>query len=244
MPAKRLLDPGELALRVRDAHDAGGAQALQAVVGVVGDVEVGAGRGLEALHAAPRHVLDRQEGAVVEQDEVEIAVHDDCAVERVDDAREHRVARGDGGVDVEHAVGAFFPFAYGRVDGFLDFGAVEVYHLARGKIAKRAGEAEHVPQQRTRGCDLVDIEARVGQEDGVDDVVPDGAAFVGRGAGWLGQLARRREGQVGVDVVGVAAFVGARVDIGHEGLVEVEEAFPAVDEGDGGNYIAVRSRST
>lgn len=54
---------------------------------MVGDEEVGSGwwSGLEALEAIPGHVLDSDEGAVREKEEIKEAVADDCVVCAFDD---------------------------------------------------------------------------------------------------------------------------------------------------------------
>lgn len=86
MPTQPLLDPRELPLGMHDAHDAASTQALGAEIRMVRDVKLLAGLSLEALGAAPRHVLDGEQRAVDEQDVVEVGVHDDSPVQGVDDA--------------------------------------------------------------------------------------------------------------------------------------------------------------
>lgn len=88
MTAERLLNPSKLPLGVCDAHDATPSQALVAVVLVVRDVECIRRSLLEALQATKGHVLNGEQRAVVKQNEVEIAVHDDSAVECVNGTRQ------------------------------------------------------------------------------------------------------------------------------------------------------------
>ena len=83
---------------------------------------------------------------------------------------------------------------------------------------------------------MVDVEAGVCVEDGFEDVGPEAAAWVGGCVVGLREGSEGWVGEVGVKVGCVAAFVGALVDVGGEGLVEVEEAGPFVYEGYGGDW--------
>lgn len=126
MPGQADLDPGETALGAGGAEDAGAGEGAQAEIVVVGHEEIIGGGCLEALFAAPSHVLDHEQGAVGDEDVVELAVRDDGAVESLDHTGEHRQPAGRGRVVVQHAVGAFGPRLDGRVNGFLHVAAVEV----------------------------------------------------------------------------------------------------------------------
>lgn len=235
MATKRLANPSQLALGMCSSHNALCAQTRKTHILMVGDEEFVLGLVLEALLAAPGHVLDGQEGAVVEEDEVEFAMHDDGAVEIVDDAGDDFVGGLWGGVGVEDAVGAFGPGLDRGVDGFLHGGAVEVDLFACGQVVEGAGEAEHVPEERAGGGDLVDIEARICVEDGVVNVVPESAfTCVVRG---LRELAWGWEGEVLLQVLGIATLASASANVLGEGLVEVEEARPALDEFDCGDVF-------
>ena len=138
-------------------------------------VKVARRRLLEALLAAPGHVLDTKEGSVSNEDHVEGTVNDDSALRAVNNTRENREAGRWRGVDVEHVAAAFLPDLNGGVDCFLDLGAVEVDGSAGGEVRERARVAEDVPQQRTGGGYLVDVEAWVEVRDGVEDFVEDPA---------------------------------------------------------------------
>ena len=105
---------------------------------VVGHVEIlcTARLGLEALLAVPGHVLNRDERAVGEEEEVEQAVAHEHVVGAVDHGGEGAEPRGDGLVAVREEIGA--TAADGVVGGrgvyhFLDVGAVEVVIRAAGE---------------------------------------------------------------------------------------------------------------
>ena len=235
MPTQRLLHIRKLALGNRLAHQALCAQTRLAQIVMVRDVEIVSRRLLEPLQAAPRHVLDCHQRAVVQQHVIEFAVRNDCAVKRVDDAGDDFPGRLRRGVGVEDAVGALGPGLDRRVNGGLDVAAVEVDFSAWRQVVEGAGEAEGVPEERAGGCDCVDVEAGVCVENGVKDVLPEGTAFCFGVVGWGGEFAGGGESEVFLHVFGVAAGVGASVDVVHEALVEVEETSPLVDVGDRGD---------
>ncbi len=142
------------ALGAPDADVARGGECAAVVFGVVGDEEfVLAREGLEALLAAPGHVLEGEDGAVGGEEEVEVADADEGVVDGVDDVGEHAVLRGaEGGVGEVGVVaraaedvgaGALHPVcADGGVDGFLHVGAVEVDDFAGGVVVARVHDAE------------------------------------------------------------------------------------------------------
>jgi hypothetical protein len=224
------LDEGEAALGVRGAHDAAGGPGVHLAGRVVRHEELAGGFILEALLAVPRHVLDRQQRAVGQQDVVEVAVGQDGALAALDHARQDLPARRIRRVRAQDAAGALVPLAHRRVDGLLHRRPVEVDLRALGQVAEAAGEAQHIPEQWAGGRDLVDIEAWIRQEDGVEDVAPQVTAGLGGGGG--GQLARRRERHVLLEVVLVAAAVPTLGDVGGEGRVQVEQTGPVLDEGE------------
>lgn len=116
----------------------------------------------------------------------------------------------------------------------MDVGAVEVDSGAGGDVVEGAGEAEDVPEEGAGGGDLVDIEARVYEGDGGEDVVEEVAAGGGGvGWGWKGPLGWIDE--VGGEEGGVAAGDGAGVDGVYKSIIEGEEVGICVDEGDGGD---------
>ena len=67
----------------------------------------------------------------------------------------------------------------------MDVAAVEIDGGAGGEVVEGAGEAEDVPEEGAGCGDLVDVEARVYEGDGVEDVVEEVAAG-GGGVGWGG----------------------------------------------------------
>lgn len=98
----------------------------------------------------------------------------------------------------------------------------------------------------------INVEAGVYERGGVVDVGPKVAAGRG-GVGRVGEGAGGGKDEVFVEEIGVAAGVGATVDVGCEGGVEGEEAGPVVDEcysGDchesvfGWRYISKTSKLT
>jgi hypothetical protein len=230
IPRQRLADPSQLALGVGSSHNTLCAQASQANIIMVRHKERILGRGLETLHAAPSHVLDSHESAIVQQDEVEFTVTNDGAVERIDELGDDFPRRLSRSISVKDTAAALGPFLYRGVDSLLHVGAVEVNLLAFGKVVEGAGEAKNVPKKRTSGGDLVHVKARIAEEDVVVNLVVHVAALDLGVVGRLGKLADRREGEVLVHVVGVTAAVGGLVDVLSEGLVEVEEAGPLIDE--------------
>ena len=229
---------GEAALRMPGAHDARRGDGAEVQLAVVRDEEVVRGRGLEAERAVPGHVLDHEEGAVGNEDVVEQAVADEDVVRALDDAREDGHPGGRGGVGGEDAVGAFLPFLLRRVDGGLHVAAVEVDVGAGRHVVEGAREAEHVPEQRAGGGDLVDVEARVDLECGVEDGVPHVAGALVA----AGKLALRwlrtgwGVGEILGEVVGVAAGIGEAVHLGEIRRVEVDERAPVIDKRYGRNY--------
>ncbi len=80
----------------------------------------------------------------------------------------------------------------------------------------------------------INVEAGVDARGGVVDVGPEVAAG-GGGVGRSGEGAGGWEDEIFVEEVGVAAGVGAAVDVGCEGGIEGEEAGPVVDECYSGN---------
>lgn len=111
------------------------------------------------------------------------------------------------------------------IDGLLHVGAVEVDGCAGGLVVAGVYDTELGPEMRACVKNVVDVEARVYFERGVEDVGEDVAAGGGgvRG-GWEG--AGGWECQVFVKVGGVIAGVGAGVDVLGEGSVEVEDVGP------------------
>jgi hypothetical protein len=172
-------DEGQAALGVGDALEAGaGGVELRGEEGVgrgrvledvgetlvVGDVEVvsEARLGLEALRAVPCHVLDRDQGAVGEEEEVQQAVADDGVVGSLDDGRQWAESGWERGVVVWEEVWTTSTneVVCGRdVDLGLDVAPVEVIMraAAEGRESHLVREVGAVIRQ------VVDVKARVDQ---------------------------------------------------------------------------------
>ena len=135
---------------------------------------------MEAKLAVPGHVLDGHEGAVCDDDHVEVPVSDEHAVRGFDDLREDMldwisrevafafgsavvVAVHFGAADEDGIDGAFGPVdVRGRVDGGFYICAVEVSGgAACGLVDELGREGEDVPKQRALLVDFVDVEAGV-----------------------------------------------------------------------------------
>ena len=171
---------------------------------------------LEAKLAVPCHVLDGHEGAVCDDDHVEVSVGDEHAVRGFDDLGENMldwirrkvafafgpavvVAVLFGAADEDGIDGAFGPVdGRGRVDGGFDICAVEVCGGgACGSIDELGGEGENVPKQRALLVDFVDVEAGVVGQCGLINQIEDvtvGFAGVVEEYGWL--VSGGREGEV------------------------------------------------
>jgi hypothetical protein len=170
-------DEGQAALGVGAALEAGACGVeLWGVVGVgakrqvldsaqalvIGHEEVvdGAGRGLEALCAIPRHVLDGEQRAVSEEEEVQHAVPDDGIVGPLDDGREGAESGWDGLVSVGEEVTAACAHevvGWGNVELGLDVAPVEI--VMRTSAKRR--ETHLVPEVRAVVRQVVDVKARV-----------------------------------------------------------------------------------
>ena len=188
---------------------------------MVRHVEVIGGFGLEALRAVPGHVLDHEQSAIGNEDVIQDAVGDDCAVEALDDMGQHRQTAGRRSVAIiadEHALATFLPLYDGCVDSFLHVGTVEVDLCAGGEVVEGAGKAENVPEQGAGSGYLVDVEARVDEGDGVVNIAPQ-VAFMGFGvkSRRVGKRTRWWIDKVVGEEVGVATGVGLGVDVGGEG---------------------------
>ena len=108
--------------------------------------------------------------------------------------------------------------------------AVEVDGRSCWGVIERAGKAEDVPEKRARGSDLVDIEARIDEQFGVEDCIPQVALAGGIiGHRRIGKRPRRRVDQVLIKEGGVAAGVGLLVKKSHERCIEGEKRRPVID---------------
>lgn len=106
----------------------------------------------------------------------------------------------------------------------LDVWSVKVYCRPGCLIVQCCGEGQHVPQQRAHLIDLVEVEAWVDVEDFIIHHVEQVAIGLGGGVEELGRLHMRRwERQILLDEVGISAGLVLLLELGHEGLVEVEQ---------------------
>lgn len=137
-------DVRQAPLLVRDAHHARPGPGVDADVVVVGDEKGAGGPLLEPELPTPRHVLDREQRAVGDQDHVEGAVADDDVLRPVDDPRDHRQSRAlgrVGAVDEHVAVRAGQPARAGRgVESLLHVCAVKVEGCSVRLVNKRCGD--------------------------------------------------------------------------------------------------------
>ena len=258
MPTQKRLRPHQPPLQMLDAH-----RALRPIDPRIlirrkhrlvlqvwlGDDNGRGGLGLEAQFAVPGHVLDGEEGAVCDDDHVEVAVRDEDAVRGLDDLRED-VLDGVGG-EVAFALGAgvaaredgvdgaFGPVdVRGRVDGGFDVCAVEVCGGAFGGVDELGGEGEDVPEEGALLVYFVDIEAGVVGQGGVVDQVQDIAvAFSGEIEVFRWLVSWRREREVFFSEIGVSAGFIETVDLSEERLIELEEGLVLHNEGHRCNFF-------
>lgn len=190
---------------------------------------------LEAKLTIPGHVLNGHEGAVCDDDHVEVPIRNEHAIRGFDDLgedvldwirREVAFAFGAAVVvaayfntaDEDGVVGAFAPGdVRGRMDGGFDVGAVEVGGSAVGSVDELGGEGEDVPEKRALLVHFVDVEAGVVCQGGQVDLVEDiavGFASVVEEDGCL--VTGRWEGEVLFSEIGVSAGFVETFKLGEE----------------------------
>ena len=126
------------------------------------------------------------------------------------------------------------------VQGGFDVGAVGVGAGPRGEVVELGAVREHVPQQGALVADGVDVEARVRREGRVVDHLPEAAARVGWGGGVEedgGLGVRGWVGEVGGQVVCVAARLVQGLEVREEGGVEVHHVVVGAGEGHRGDFL-------
>ena len=188
---------------------------------------------LEPLVPVPRHVLDSNKSTIGEEQEIKETVSDDGIISALDNARQRPKTAGNRAITA--ARGEELVFAADQVvcgwgvDGFLDVGPVEVVIGA----GTEGGETELVPEVGAEVCKMIEVEAGVDVVGCGDDVAPNIAAWNGGiGGVWQFSLGGKLEGVL--HEVGVAAFVGAFVDVRHKGGVEIEDILEIVEGHDRG----------
>ena len=155
-------------------------QSAHAVIDVVRYEELRARGALKALLAVPRHVLDHQQRAIHDQDIIQHAVPDDCAVRALNHAWQHaqpagrRIIRS---IYKNIFVAALDPVGGWRVDSFLHVRAVEVDESTSGLVGDGTREAKDVPEEGAGGGDLVDVEAGIDLDGSVINLVPKVAVW-------------------------------------------------------------------
>jgi hypothetical protein len=173
---------------------------------VVRHVEVlGLGwRGLESLETVPGHVLDGDEGAVGEEEEVEETVANDGVVGTFDNGWERSESGWEGLVTLGEEV---FTTAANEVVGrrsvnhFLDIRSVEV--VVWSTCERR--ESELIPQVRAEICQVVDVETWVDIVDCVIDVIEKITTGLSRGWGSRNWAWWREAGGVRLEEISVTA---------------------------------------
>lgn len=153
-------------------------------------------------------------------------MNDNGAVEGVYETRDDVPGGLRRSVFIENTVAAFGPFADGRIDGFLYGGTVKLNRVHVGRmIIEASREVKDVPEQRAGRSDSIEVEAGVGQENGLQDIVPERATLDGGIGRRHGKRTNRREVEVLLHVRSVATLISPLVDLIPETLVEVEEAY-------------------
>lgn len=135
-----------------------------------------------------------------------------------------------GVVDVDACT--FRPWLVRRVDRLFHVCTIEVDLGVLGLIEKTAREAENVPQQRTGRGDLVDIPARVDQERGIENLLPNiatGSCLANAGSRW--QLASGRVGQILFQEGVVSTLVGSLAHLLVERVVQQTNSSSAPKSG-------------
>ena len=191
---------------------------------------IGKGVCLETLHAIPRHVLDRDETAVHEQQEVVPPVANDDIVGPLDHARQGPERAGKRAVRTEKTVFAADAVIGGRsVDSCLDVAHVEVVVRAPGE----GREAHLVPEVGAEIDEVVEVKTGIHVVGCGYDVGPDVAA-------WQGGVGSRGNGAGGrpLESVGhkfvVAAFCAAGTDVGDEAVVQIDYVIEVLERLDRG----------
>lgn len=125
---------------------------------MIGDVEWIRRFRSEALSSVPSHVLNHEKRAVRNEDHIKRPMANNSSFASLNNSWENAHARWRAvisAVDKHSRLRAFFPIHKRSIDSFLDIGSVEVYTSSCGKVSKRAGESQDIPQYGTGGGYLV-----------------------------------------------------------------------------------------
>lgn len=139
------------------------------------------------MEAVPGHVLQGEKGAIGREEVIQVADADDSVIGTFDDVLQDAVLRwperliryvlvvAGAAEDVRRRTQ--IPIcAQGSVDGLLHVGAVEVDGCAGGLVVAGVYNTKLGPDMRARVKDVVDVEARVYFERGIEDIGEDVAA--------------------------------------------------------------------
>lgn len=146
---------GQATLRAPCANDTGTGESTTVVLRMVGHIKVRVRVFLEALLAVPSHVLQRRQGAICREQEIEIAYADERIVDGLDNVCQHPILRGAKrsiaqalvicGATEDVGARALLPFGGWGVDCFLDIAAVEVNNFGGGDIVAWIDAASLAP---------------------------------------------------------------------------------------------------
>ena len=201
---------------------------------------------LEALLATPSYVLQCQQGPIGRKNVIQVASTDERVVEGVDDMLKHAIrAWTQRSVHSTSIVApipknvlhrALHPICPNwGVDGLLHVSAVEIDDLIGWLIVAWIDDAKNRPKMRAGSCDVVNVEAWVGEENSTIHIVKDIASRLVFIRIWVwedGKFSRRRrECQILGQVIGVPTFVDALSEGFHESCIQVEKVRPVLDKG-------------
>ena len=148
-PTQTNLDPRQPPLRMRCAKHPTPSQRTKARLRMVRHKELLLRPILKPLRATPRHILDREKGAIRHDDIIQDAIRNDRLIQTLNHAWQDREC----GrwtvicvVDEDVFGSTFLPDLLGSVDRGLHVAAVEVDAGALGEVVEGAGETEHVPE--------------------------------------------------------------------------------------------------
>ena len=198
---------------------------------------------LEALFATPSHILKSKDTSVRCEQEIEVADPDEHILYAVDDMGKYTILCGPEGLITEALiVGSVTENILARtllpvrpdwsIDCLLDVRSVEVDHFSGWRIVSCVHYAQNTPEMRTGVGDMVDVEARVVEQDGIEDIIEDITSLILRGERIRqdGEFAFGRwKSEVFLQVLGISTLIGTLVNSLAECVIEVEQIGPIID---------------